>query len=134
MITLPTVSQVVYKPIHLDVRVKCSLRTFSADTMEFSAVMQIIYPKSPFSLNKTRKDFFRSYNGFRDFFRRYGGIFYGQNGHFGRFVLILFYSCGGNPTSCDFHRNCRKTLLSIVIIEKYGGKGNSEDFFIGSVR
>ncbi len=44
-------------------------------------------------------------------------------GIFGDLVLILFYSDDGNRIFCDFHRHCRKTLLSIVIIEKVWRKG-----------
>lgn len=68
MITLPTVSQVVYKPIHLDVTVKCSLRTFSAVTMDFGTFSADTVEFSTVKM-----------------------------GILGKFVLILFYSCSGNP-------------------------------------
>jgi len=52
-----------------------------------------------------------------------------EMGVLGRFVLIPFHSYDGNPIPWDFHRNCRKTSLSIVIAEKVRREGQQVGIF-----
>ncbi len=92
-------SQVVCKPIHLDETVKCSLHTFSVDTMEFSAVMQIVYPKrSVFTQKDSLKTFSAVTMDFGTFSADTMEFSTIKMGIFGKFVLLLFYSYGGNRT------------------------------------
>jgi hypothetical protein len=88
-----------------------------------------IHQKSPFSPEEPHGDFFRVYDGFGDFFYAYNGFFYGRKGHFREVRAHSILQLRWKSHPWDFHRNCRKTSLSIVIAEKVRREGQQVGIF-----
>jgi hypothetical protein len=96
------------------------MRIFSIATLEFSTVMRGDSPKKAHFRPKIHKRTFSAvtmdFGTFSTLMMDFSTV---EMGILGSFVLILFYSYGGNRKGCwDFHRNCRKISLSIVTVEK----------------
>jgi hypothetical protein len=100
------------------------MRIFSIATLEFSTVMRGDSPKKAHFRPKSHKRTFSAvtmdFGTFSTLMMDFSTV---EMGILGSFVLILFYSYGGNPICWDFHRFLGKESLSIVISEKVRSKG-----------